>query len=152
LTFTALGSTVTVTPLGTAIGCLPIRDIARPHHTEQSSSPPTPRCLASRSTSTPTGVDSTLMPRPPRNGRDLFLADVDSQARPADALDAGDHWPTLLIVLERHAQLFAGALADDGRVAEEAFRDQYARDGVLHSGPRNVDPLFTRRGCRCGCA
>src|SRR5690606_30064177 len=54
----------TVTPLGTATGFLPTRDIVLPQNTRHSTSPPTLAARASLSDSTPRGVDRIEIPSP----------------------------------------------------------------------------------------
>ena len=67
LTSTAPAAMLTVTPLGSAMGFFPIRDmcLALAYHTLQSTSPPTPAFLAARPVITPCDVVRMLVPRPP---------------------------------------------------------------------------------------
>ena len=70
-TSTASAAIFTVTPFGSGIGFLPIRDMvltlteARLYQTLQSTSPPTPAFLAARPVITPREVVRMLVPRPP---------------------------------------------------------------------------------------
>jgi hypothetical protein len=64
LTETCCPVRVTVTPLGTTTGFLPIRDMAGSYQTTASNSPPRLAERASRSVMSPLGVDTIAMPRP----------------------------------------------------------------------------------------
>ena len=74
--------------------------------------------------------------------RDLLLADVDAQARTADAAERRDHRPALLIVLEADAQLLPHPFADDRVIAEKSLGDEHAHDGFLRPRPRDVHALL----------
>ena len=67
LTVTRSGSIETVTPAGTVMGCLPIRDMAcsTVYQTCATTSPPTPSLRASCPVMTPLEVDMIAVPMPP---------------------------------------------------------------------------------------
>ena len=72
LTRTTSGSTVMVTPEGTGMGFLPMRDMCWPYQTSATTSPPTPAARASWPVMTPCEVDRMVVPMPPRTfGMDL---------------------------------------------------------------------------------
>ena len=66
-TVTRSGSIETVTPAGTGMGCLPMRDMARStvYQTRATTSPPTPSLRASWPVMSPLEVEMIAVPMPP---------------------------------------------------------------------------------------
>src|SRR5690348_15509893 len=108
LTVTRSGSIATVTPAGTGIGCLPIRDIAflglpdRRHHFAadalEAGVVPGHHAGGRRDDR---GAHAALDPR------DVVVVDVRALARARDALHAADHRLALVGVLEHHRDRLA---------------------------------------------
>src|SRR6266446_966807 len=113
-TRTVPGSTATVTPDGTAIASLPIRDMIRsPHRAEQ---------LAADAALLGVAVDENA-----RGRREHVHPEAGAERR--------DHRPALLVVLEADTQLLPHPFADDRVIAEKSLGDEHAHDGFLRPRP-----------------
>src|SRR4051794_275892 len=109
LTRTTPGSTETVTPEGTVMGCLPMRDIVRsPYERDDLAPDALATGLVPRQDAMRRGHDRG--PHAALDAGDLGVRDVVSAARARDALEAEDHRGAVLGVLELHADDLRGLL------------------------------------------
>src|SRR5947209_1674423 len=105
LTVTRSGSIATVTPDGTAMGCLPIRDMALPDPSHDLAADAlAPGVVAGHHS--PRGGDDGRA-HPALDPRDVLAIHVGAPAWPRDPLHARDHRLAVLGVLERDRDLLA---------------------------------------------
>src|SRR5581483_10344074 len=109
LTITRSGSIATVTPAGTGMGCLPMRDIASdglPDLRQHFAADALDAGLVAGHEAL--GGRHDRRPHAALNPGDVGMVDVGALARARDALQAADHGLAGLGVLERDRQLLAG--------------------------------------------
>src|SRR4051812_44579206 len=109
LTRTTPGSTETVTPEGTGMGCLPIRDIVKsPYERDDLAADALATGLVARQDAV--GRRHDRGSHAALDTRDLVVRDVMPAARARDALEPEDHCGAVLGVLELHADDLRGLL------------------------------------------
>src|SRR5579872_2009746 len=114
LTSTAPSTTFTVTPLGIAMGFLPIRDISRlPDVAEHFAADAGLHGRAAGHDAARRRQDARTEPR--EHVGHVLLAEIDAAAGPADALDAGDEALAVRAVLQEQPQRLVEA-APAGRL------------------------------------
>src|SRR5262245_33150196 len=143
-TRTRSSATCTLTPAGTVMGSLPMRDMV-------ASLPDRADDLAADVLAARVAIDEDALWRredvhtePAPHGRDVLHADVDAEARPAHAPHPGDHGATLSVVAEIDAQDVPRRRVDHRRALEIALVDEHARDLFLLARPRHVDARLAR--------
>src|SRR5437588_5947958 len=138
LTVTRSGSIETVTPPGTGMGCLPIRDIALPDpRHDLAADALDPRVVAGHQ---PLGRGDDRGPHSALDAWDVVVVDVRPPAGPRDALEAGDYGLALGRVLDRHRDLVAGTPLSRGV-------DRVVLDvALLLEDPRDLSLEPRRRG------
>src|SRR5205085_4367227 len=146
-TVTRSGSIETVTPEGTGMGCLPIRDIRLPHpRHDLAADSLDPRVMTGHKAS---GGGDDRRSHPALDPRDVGMVDVRALTWPRDALKPGDNGLALGRVLERHRDLIAGASLSrrtHGEVLDVALLLQDARDLTLDPGGRDLDIVLLGLG------
>src|SRR4051812_24012067 len=115
-TLTCSGWMLTSTPSGTAIGCLPIRLIALPDPRDELAADPGAASVVAAHDSTRGGDDRGA--HAAQHLGDLARAHVAPVARAREAVEARDHRPAVLGVLQRHAQGLAHASGLDLEVLD----------------------------------
>src|SRR5688500_4611869 len=151
---TASSPTVTSTPLGISIGCLPIRLI----FSQASSlllaffgSPDVREDLAADPPAGGVPVGHHTMgrghdrdPQPAEHARELVPADVDPPTRRADPLEPGDRPLALGPVLEVHAEDALDALALGGEPGDEPLGREDLQHGLVHLRERHEEVVLVR--------
>src|SRR6185369_17291709 len=136
--------TCTLTPAGTVMGSLPMRDMV-------ASLPDRADDLAADVLAAGIPIDQDALGRredvhaePAPHGGDVLHADVDAEARPAHAPHPGDHGAALPVVAQIDAQDVARRRVHDTPPPEIALVDEDARDLFLLPRPRHVDVRLAR--------
>src|SRR5579871_2239667 len=150
-TVTRPGSTRTVTPAGTSIGCLPIRlkswvlsvGSRLPDETDHFAADSLLLGGAARDDAAGGGEDRGA--HPAEHAREAVLAGVDPAAGLGDPLDAGEHALATATVLEvDHEDLVGQVPLLDAVVAHVALLLEDPRDLFLQLGGRQLDDVMQR--------
>src|SRR3954471_5489343 len=139
LTRTTSGSIVTVTPVGTGMGCLPIRDISSPDVRDHFAADALAPRLVTGHHALGRGKDRRA--HAALDLWDLLVPDVRAPARGGDALHAADHRLATLGVLQPHAQHLADPTGLGAEGLDVALLVQDARELGLELGSGHVHEL-----------
>src|SRR5581483_299213 len=127
------------TPFGSGIGFFPIRDIDQnllPHATENLAAHVFLVGVAAGHHTARRGQN--INSETSQHARDLGLADIDTAARPRDALDGGDDGRIVVAVLEINLDGLLGALFRDLEVGDVALFFEDARDLSFELGSGDI--------------